>query len=60
MGYLIDNWNTYPVLEFTELDEYSREFTMFFDYLKAWGKVKKNTSTEGVKEDTLIKVESSE
>lgn len=37
------NWNTYPVMEFTELDEYSREFTMFFDYLTAWVKVNKNT-----------------
>ena len=30
------NWNTYPVLEFTELDESSREFTKFFDYLSRW------------------------
>ncbi len=35
------NWNTYPVLEFSELNENSRDFTMFFDYINAWAKVKK-------------------
>lgn len=34
-------WNTYPVFEFSLLDEDSREFMMFFDYMSAWVKVKR-------------------
>ncbi|MEH7336066.1 hypothetical protein V7161_25905 [Neobacillus drentensis] len=48
------SWNTYPVMEFKLLDEDSREFIMFFEYLNAWVKVnqeeieKENTELEKV------------
>ncbi|MGX6443611.1 hypothetical protein ACWM35_10395 [Neobacillus sp. K501] len=39
-------WNSYPVLEFSHLDENSREFMMFFSYMEAWVKVAKRKEEE--------------
>ncbi|MCQ6280826.1 hypothetical protein [Bacillus sp. EB600] len=53
-------WNAYSVMEFTELDEYSREFSMFFDYLTALVKVNNTTCMEVIKDENLSNDESSE